>query len=93
MTLDFCRLPAADARIYIRTRPGTSTTAVHSAVCTYQYHVICGMYVVQQYDTAFVLLQFVSYEFSTGSSVLYMLRVCLFRYYKYVPGVCESAAV
>ena len=41
-TLDFCRLPAADARMYV---PGASTTAVHSAVCTsIMWSEVCALY-------------------------------------------------
>ena len=38
-----------DARKYIRTRYQYHSSTLSSM---YQYHVICGMYVVQQYDTA-----------------------------------------
>ena len=48
-TLDFCRLPAADARTYIRTRYQYHSSTFSSM---YQY-VMCGMYIVQQYNTAF----------------------------------------
>ena len=45
----FFRLPAADTRTYIRTRYQYHSSTFSSM---YQY-VMCGMYIVQQYNTAF----------------------------------------
>ena len=77
-------------RTYMRTRYQYHSRTFSSM---YQKYVICGIYVrCTAVWYCFWLLLSVSYEYSTGSSVLHMIRVCLFRYYN-TYQVCESAAV
>ena len=78
-----------DARKYIRTRYQYHSSTLSSM---YQYHVICGMYVVQQFDTAFGCC--CSCHTSTAPVVVFYIwyeYACFGTINTY--QVCESAAV